>query len=210
MSKISSSPVKVKKSGTVPQKIINAAIDLFYERGYEGTSMRSVAQKVAITQAALYYHFRNKEEILYTIVDQFAKDMLLDLRSILLKKKDPIEKIKDTIKSQIFFIKTRRKEVKISIEDKKFLKSELHELIKESERATYRLYRSLIEELKTDGKLRQLDTNTATFGIIGMINWLYHWYKSEKRLTIEEIAEQITDILFYGLINQNKRNDAPT
>jgi hypothetical protein len=39
-----------------------------------------------------------------------------------------------------------------------------------------------------------------------MINWLYHWYRPEKRLTIDEIAEQIMDILFYGLLNQNQKN----
>lgn len=172
--------------------------------------MRNIARSVGCTQAALYYHFRNKEELLYTIVDQFAKDMLLELKSILLKKSDPIEKLRETIKGQIFLMKTRRKEVKISIEDKKFLKAELNELVKESERATYRLYRSLIEELKTDGRLKQLDTNTAVFGIVGMINWLYHWYRPEKRLTIDEIAEQITGILFYGLLNQNQKNLPPS
>ena len=194
----------------VRQKIIGSAVDLFYLHGFEGTSMRNIARSVGCTQAALYYHFRNKEELLYTIVDQFAKDMLLELKSILLKKSDPIEKLRETIKGQIFLMKTRRKEVKISIEDKKFLKAELNELVKESERATYRLYRSLIEELKMDGRLKQLDTNTAVFGIVGMINWLYHWYKPEKRLTIDEIAEQITGILFYGLLNQNQKNLPPS
>jgi len=202
----------VKRENTiiVRQKIIGSAVDLFYLHGFEGTSMRNIARSVGCTQAALYYHFRNKEELLYTIVDQFAKDMLLELKSILLKKSDPIEKLRETIKGQIFLMKTRRKEVKISIEDKKFLKAELNELVKESERATYRLYRSLIEELKVDGRLKQLDTNTAVFGIVGMINWLYHWYRPEKRLTIDEIAEQITGILFHGLLNQNQKDLPPS
>ena len=202
----------MKRENTIiiRQRIIGSAVDLFYLHGFEGTSMRNIARSVGCTQAAIYYHFRNKEELLYTIVDQFAKDMLLELKSILLKKSDPIEKLRETIKGQIFLMKTRRKEVKISIEDKKFLKAELNELVKESERATYRLYRSLIEELKMDGRLKQLDTNTAVFGIVGMINWLYHWYKPEKRLTIDEIAEQITGILFYGLLNQNQKNLPPS
>ena len=202
----------MKRENTIiiRQRIIGSAVDLFYLHGFEGTSMRNIARSVGCTQAAIYYHFRNKEELLYTIVDQFAKDMLLELKSILLKKSDPIEKLRETIKGQIFLMKTRRKEVKISIEDKKFLKAELNELVKESERATYRLYRSLIEELKVDGRLKQLDTNTAVFGIVGMINWLYHWYRPEKRLTIDEIAEQITGILFHGLLNQNQKDLPPS
>jgi AcrR family transcriptional regulator len=53
--------------------------------------MRNIARNVGCTQAAIYYHFRNKKELLYMIVDQFARDMLLELKSILLKKSDPIE-----------------------------------------------------------------------------------------------------------------------
>ena len=195
--------IKAKKGGDARrQEIINAAIDIFYEYGYHKASMRDIARRIGVTQASLYYHFRNKEEICYTIVNKASNDLLLTLRSILKQKKDPIEKLKDIIMGQIFMIKKRRKEVKILIEDKKFLSAELNKLIKEQERTTYQLFKANMEELKTQGKLRQYDLTTATFGIFGMINWLYHWYKPNKRLTIDELAEHIVNILFYGLLSE--------
>ena len=159
------------------QEIINAAIDVFFEYGYHKASMRDIAQRIGVTQASLYYHFRNKEELLYTIVNQASNYLLFTLKSILKQKKDPIEKLKDIIMGQIFMIKKRRKEVKILIEDKKFLSAELNKLIKEQERTTYQLFKANMEELKTQGKLRQYDLTTATFGIFGMINWLYHLFR---------------------------------
>jgi hypothetical protein len=42
----------------------------------------------------------------------------------------------------------------------------------------------------------------ATFGILGMINWLYHWYRPEKELSIEQLAEEIINILFSGLLRK--------
>jgi AcrR family transcriptional regulator len=49
-------------------RILQAALDLFIERGYERTSLREIAERVGVTKAALYYHFSSKEEILRTLM----------------------------------------------------------------------------------------------------------------------------------------------
>ena len=196
-------PIKPKKKRDARrQDIINAAIDVFYEYGYHKASMRDIARKVGVTQASLYYHFRNKEEICYTIVSHASNDLLLTLRSILKQKKDPIEKLKDIIMGQISMMKSRQKEVKILIEDKKFLSDELSKLIKDQEKMTFDIFKSNMEDLRRQGKVRDFDLTTATFGIFGMINWLYHWYRPNGKLSLEELAEHSINILFYGLLSE--------
>ena len=49
------------------RKILQLALELFTERGYEGTSMRNVAERLGVTTAALYYHFRSKDDILISL-----------------------------------------------------------------------------------------------------------------------------------------------
>ena len=49
-------------------RILDTALDLFIEQGYEKTSLREIAERVGVTKAALYYHFSSKEEILRTLV----------------------------------------------------------------------------------------------------------------------------------------------
>lgn len=49
-------------------RILDAALDLFIEQGYEKTSLREIAERVGVTKAALYYHFASKEEIIRTLV----------------------------------------------------------------------------------------------------------------------------------------------
>ena len=49
-------------------RILETALDLFIERGYDKTSLREIAERVGVTEAALYYHFSSKEEILRTLV----------------------------------------------------------------------------------------------------------------------------------------------
>ncbi len=47
---------------------MEAALELFTEQGFDKTSLREVAERVGVTKAALYYHFRSKEELLSSLV----------------------------------------------------------------------------------------------------------------------------------------------
>jgi AcrR family transcriptional regulator len=56
------------------------ALELFAEQGYEKTSLREIAERLGVTKAALYYHFKSKEDIVHSLTDDyFAElDALLD------------------------------------------------------------------------------------------------------------------------------------
>ncbi|MGW3296169.1 TetR/AcrR family transcriptional regulator [Streptomyces xiamenensis] len=64
-------------------RIQEVALDLFTERGYEATSMREIAERLGITKAALYYHFKNKEDIVVSLFNRqmSAVDELIDWAS---------------------------------------------------------------------------------------------------------------------------------
>ncbi len=70
------------------EKIIDAALELFAEKGYKGASIRAIASKVGIRESAIYNHFKNKEDILDTIVKNFASPSLS-----LLSSDKPIEEL---------------------------------------------------------------------------------------------------------------------
>src|SRR5437763_6992932 len=50
-------------------RIQDVALDLFIEQGYEATSLREIAEKLGVTKAALYYHFKTKEDIVASMVE---------------------------------------------------------------------------------------------------------------------------------------------
>ena len=50
-------------------RVLDAARDLFVERGYAGTSVRDIAEHLGMTKGALYYHFSSKEDLLYALVE---------------------------------------------------------------------------------------------------------------------------------------------
>ena len=68
-------------------RILETALDLFIERGYDKTSLREIAERVGVTKAALYYHFSSKEEIIRTLVHPLV-DHLESLAAALASRPD--------------------------------------------------------------------------------------------------------------------------
>jgi len=60
------------RRGDTRERIRKVALELFGERGYDDTSMREIAARLGVTKAALYYHFKTKEEILGSVVEDMA------------------------------------------------------------------------------------------------------------------------------------------
>ncbi|MBY8884669.1 TetR/AcrR family transcriptional regulator [Streptomyces sp. PTM05] len=63
------------RRGDTRQRIQDVALELFVERGYEGTSLREIAERLDVTKAALYYHFKTKEDILRGLVESYARPL---------------------------------------------------------------------------------------------------------------------------------------
>nr|BFD83456.1 TetR family transcriptional regulator [Streptomyces sp. Xyl84] len=64
---------KQQRRGNTRQRIQDVALELFAEQGYEKTSLREIAERLDVTKAALYYHFRTKEEIIVSLFEDLTQ-----------------------------------------------------------------------------------------------------------------------------------------
>jgi AcrR family transcriptional regulator len=64
---------KQRRRGDTRQRIQDVALELFAEQGYEKTSLREIAERLDVTKAALYYHFKTKEEIIVSLFEDLTK-----------------------------------------------------------------------------------------------------------------------------------------
>jgi AcrR family transcriptional regulator len=64
---------KQRRRGDTRRRIQDVALELFAEQGYEKTSLREIAEHLDVTKAALYYHFKTKEEILVSIFEDLTQ-----------------------------------------------------------------------------------------------------------------------------------------
>lgn len=84
---------KVKETDT-KQKILTCALDLFASRGYAGTSMNDIIQKVGISKGSVYWHFKSKEDIFVQVIADSYDQWLSLVNQELADISDPIEKIR--------------------------------------------------------------------------------------------------------------------
>lgn len=67
---------KQQRRGNTRQRIQDVALELFAEQGYEKTSLREIAERLDVSKAALYYHFKTKEEIIVSLFEDLTKPIL--------------------------------------------------------------------------------------------------------------------------------------
>jgi AcrR family transcriptional regulator len=64
-----------ERTGDTRERIKEVALELFTEHGYEQTSLREIAERLGVTKAALYYHFKSKEEIVRSFIEDRAEQL---------------------------------------------------------------------------------------------------------------------------------------
>ena len=193
----------MKKSNT-KDKIIDKATDLFYKNGFVKASIRDIVRAVGVTNSTFYSHYKNKDEILYTIIENIGSilhKMLLEATEMY---DDPVECLKEMIFRQVCLISARGKEIKIYIEEQYQLPTPLRKKALRQHRQIYDVYFNKINEIQHKGLKSDIDRTVMTFSIFAMMNWSYRWFQENGKLSIEEVAENIIRI-FLGGIMEDKR-----
>jgi AcrR family transcriptional regulator len=75
-------PPSTHDPASTRERILDVALELFSDQGYDGTSLREIAERLGVTKAALYYHFASKEDILMALhmrLHDFGKDAMAQL-----------------------------------------------------------------------------------------------------------------------------------
>lgn len=93
-------------AATAREEILDAAAELFAQRGYAATSTRSIAERVGIRQASLYYHFDNKEQILAELLEATVRPSLAHASS--LGSLAPAEALESLVRFDVGLLLTSR------------------------------------------------------------------------------------------------------
>ena len=189
----------MKKSNT-KKLILEKATDLIYQHGFVKASIRDIVRSVGVTNSTVYFHFKNKDEILYSIIEDIGSILMQNLRAVNKRHDDPLECLKEMIFRQVCLIKEKRKEIKIYMDEESQLPPTIRKKALKQHRVMYDIYYNRILELKDKGFINEINETVMTFGIIAMMNWAYRWFNEDGSLSIEEVAEHIIQVFFSGIL----------
>jgi AcrR family transcriptional regulator len=183
--------------------ITSIAIDLFAKKGFSVTSMRDIAKAAKVNVALIYYYFKNKEEILYHIIEHSSRDLLRILKEIQSQECDPFDCLKKMIQRQILFSRNSWKQTKLITIEADNLYGQRKRACLKLQREIYDVYMEQLQRLKDSGCLVDVNLTVINFTIFGMINWFYRWYKKDETLSEEDIANEMLRIIERGILKKD-------
>lgn len=182
------------------QAIIATAVDLFARRGFGATSLDDIAEALGASKAALYYHIRNKEEILRQIFLTVLTVSEEPLRQIVESALSPQEKLCRAIEHQTAVAADRSPAMTVFYREQPHLTGPFAKEIILRKKAYERYFEQIIEEGQAAGVfLADIDAKIATFGLLGMCNWLSQWYRVGGQYAPREIAAMFERMVGVGL-----------
>lgn len=173
--------------------ILAAALEHFQQRGYHGTSVRSIAAGVNLTMPTLYYHYGNKEGILYALLEIAMDDLQLHMDSCLQDAGDDTFKQFVNLITSIGLHYTHRRDLAMLHDEFRFLGSDLR-----SRYVTRRtVVESTLEGVLTQGMKEGLfadeDPHFTARLLLGMVGSILNWYREGGPLSAAEIASRYAE-----------------
>lgn len=189
-----------RKSDVRQEQLTEIACRLFAKKGYEGTSLRDIADEAKITKAALYYHFPNKEALYERIVLESMQALVDSVREAMSRGKGPLDKVRLFMEASADFL-DRSRDSWIAGSNAFWSGSEGDPragavyLRDEYEH----LLRDCIAEAIAKGEVCKVDPAIAGRMLLSMLNHICRWHSPKGRLSTREVIEQYLDMAFGGL-----------
>ena len=169
--------------------IIDKAKSLFIEHGYHGLSMREIAEEVGVSKPALYYHFKDKEELFCAVLYNGIEEIGAMIDSINSEPGTNYDKLCRFMKYILYQPTGLRAVIQLGSQEIKQLSLTAKQQFAESYGNQFiGKLRAMIQCGINDGEFRDIDTNIATWGLLGlMYPYFYHNQFSFSALSPEKV-----------------------
>ena len=180
-------------SGITGPKVRQAALELFAKHGYAAVSMRQIASEVGVQAGALYNYTPDKQSLLFDLMQSHMAELIAALPDV--DAGQPLQKLEHFVRFHIAFHHDRPEAVFIAYMELRNLNPQNFLVIGEL-RGTYedRLQGILLAG-QASGAWDVKDAKIATFAVIAMLTGVNTWFRSEGRLSLNEVQDQYWEMV---------------
>jgi AcrR family transcriptional regulator len=179
-------------------EILVHATDVFYQKGYEGASMRDLSRSSGVSLSGLYYYFESKEKLLYLIQKHTFSTIVERLRERLKDVANPEMRVRVFILNHLEYFLANQKAMKVLSHEDDVLKNGYGSEIAAIKREYYRICVGLLDELQQEKGL-EFSSRLAVLSLFGMMNWIYTWHNPRVDANARDLANQMGDIFLKGV-----------
>ncbi|HEY7609560.1 MAG TPA: TetR/AcrR family transcriptional regulator [Alphaproteobacteria bacterium] len=190
-------------------RVLTSAARLFAEDGFAATSVRAVAERARLTKAGLYYHIKEKEDLLFRICEQSIAEILDGARAALRRESEPAVQLAALVRNHAEFFFRHPHNLTVLNRDMGALTGAQREGIRALEMEYLELIRDVFRHGQKRGAFKKLDPTVAAFGFLGVLNTLDRWYDAAGPVKPETLVEQIETMLMRGALAEAPRRREP-
>lgn len=178
-------------------RVLKAAAHCFNQKGYSGTSLKDVANLLGLTDPALYYYVRNKEELVYLCYLRAADIGREAMQRAVAEGGSGFGQVRRYLRYHIEIMVGERGPIAIMSEIPS-LQPEHRDEILELSRQHSLNFEKILDCGIADGSITQCDVRMTGNAIMGAINWIPKWFHGDENMA-RQIVNEFPQILSSGL-----------
>lgn len=189
-----------KRDTYTPETLLTVAVQIFNERGYDGTSMEHLSKAAGISKSSIYHHVSGKEELLRRAVSRALDSLFAVLDETGAQRGRAMERIEYVTRRTVEVLMAELPYVTLLLRVRGNTKTERWAL--DRRREFDQRVADLLKAAAADGDLRaDVDIRLATRLLFGMVNSLVEWYRPHPGGGHEggTLAETVVRLAFDGL-----------
>ncbi|HSL51430.1 MAG TPA: TetR/AcrR family transcriptional regulator [Candidatus Deferrimicrobiaceae bacterium] len=189
--------------------VLRTATALFAANGFGAATVSQVARRARLSKPGLYYHVRDKEELLFRICDYSMAGILAGARAAVAAAGDPAEQLRELIRAHTAFHWQHPNNLAILFGQGKYLSAARRRRVAAMERQYLELVRGVIREGQRRRRFRRVDPTVAAFSLFAMLNTLDGWYDVRGRIRPRDLVEEMGRLYLSGLAVRDGRAPTP-
>jgi AcrR family transcriptional regulator len=181
--------------------ILEAAAGLLARHGYHGMSMRDLARTTGMSLGNLYNYFGSKEDLLFALQTRAFETLIASAEEAIRDAGDGPARLHAFILSHVRYVATHRDVMRVLVEEAGELAPARRHAIRELKDRYFEIGRTVVAAA-AGGRgpaVSSIDLERATYGIFGMVNWVYGWYDPARHGGPHEVARSLHRIAMNGL-----------
>ncbi|MBP7860260.1 TetR family transcriptional regulator [bacterium] len=179
------------------QEILDGAASMFAERGFDGTSIATIAQKCGVSKALLYHYYESKEALLFDMLHSHCNLLVQTAERAIEVDTKPKDQLDQFVKDLMnLYMDSRDKHI-VLLNNLHCLPDEQQIEIKKLERRVTEIVKNLLSELKPE--LSEPVKSSLAMYLMGAINWTYTWFKPHGSVSSDEFAKLATTVFLHGI-----------
>lgn len=184
--------------------LVDVSTELFGKHGFEGTSVRMIADALGVKSGSLYSHIKSKDEVLHRIVLTVADAFFDSVKEAGESPGSPMDRLRAMCRAHLEVIDHHGPAVRVYYDEWRRLGGKSKKQILTLRKAYENCFTEVIEEGIEDGSFGAVNVPWVTLVILSACNWSVEWYSHDGPRSPAEIADGFMEVLFDGI-----RSDGP-